>query len=62
MDFRDSFRGELEVLIESEKDGLFVGHDQHFNKVVVESDEDLLGNWINIDNYEVRGEFNYAKL
>jgi len=62
LNFRDSFKGELEVLLESQKDGLYIGHDQHFNKIVVESDEDLLGNWLNIKDYEVRGEFNYAKL
>jgi MiaB-like tRNA modifying enzyme len=60
--FRKAFSGELEVLLESQKDSLFIGHDQHFNKIVVESDEDLLGNWVNIQNYEVRGEFNHAKL
>lgn len=62
LNFRDTFKGELDVLLESQKDGLYIGHDQHFNKIVVESDEDLLGNWLNIKDYEVRGEFNYAKL
>ncbi len=62
LDFRNSFSGELEVLLESQKDSLFIGHDQHFNKIVVESKEDLLGNWVNIQKYEVRGEFNHAKL
>jgi len=62
LDFRKAFSGELDVLIESEKDGLYHGHDQHFNKIVVDSDEDLVGNWINIQNYEVREDFNYAKL
>jgi MiaB-like tRNA modifying enzyme len=60
--FRSSFVGELDVLIESEKDGLYHGLDQHFNKIVVESKEDLVGNWINIQNYERREDFNYAKL
>ncbi len=62
LDFRKAFSGELQVLIESQKDELYIGYDQHFNKILVESDEDLLGNWINIENYEVRGESNYAKL
>lgn len=61
-DFRKAFMGELDVLIEHEKDGLFHGHDQHFNKIVVESNEDLVGNWINIQNYEVKEDFNYAKF
>jgi MiaB-like tRNA modifying enzyme len=60
--FRKAFDGELEVLIENEKDGLYYGFDQHFNKVTVESDEDLVGNWVNIKNYNVNGGSNYAKL
>ena len=60
--FRRTFGGELEVLVESKKDGLYHGLDQHFNKILIESSEDLLGNWISVDKYEVRGEHNYAKL
>ncbi len=60
--FRNSFGGELEVLIENESKGLYHGYDQHFNRVVVESEEELTGNWINIKNYEVREDFNYAKF
>ena len=61
-EFRKAFDGELEVLIESKKDGFYHGLDQHFNKIIVESDEDLLGNWININKYEVRQEGNYARV
>ena len=61
-DFRKAFSGELEVLIENEKNGLYYGHDQHFNKIIVESSEDLTGNWINIQNYEVQKDYNYAKF
>jgi len=59
-DFRSSFRGELDVLIESYKSGLYHGFDQHFNKIVVKSEEDLLGNWITISEYEAQKEYNYA--
>ncbi|MDD3835746.1 MAG: MiaB/RimO family radical SAM methylthiotransferase, partial [Sulfurimonas sp.] len=62
LEFRNAFSGDLEVLLESQKDSLFVGHDQHFNKIVVDSKEDLLGNWVTIQDYEIRGEFNHAKL
>jgi len=60
--FRTAFEGSLDVLIESYKDGLYHGLDQHFNKIVVESKEDLVGNWVLIDNYEVKKEFNYARI
>ncbi len=60
--FRKSRNQELEVLIESQKDGLYHGFDQYFNKIIVASNDDLNGNWVNIQNYEVRGDANYAKL
>ncbi|MDD2790569.1 MAG: tRNA (N(6)-L-threonylcarbamoyladenosine(37)-C(2))-methylthiotransferase MtaB [Sulfurimonas sp.] len=60
--FRKNSTQELDVLIESFKDGLYQGFDQNFNKILVESDDDLLGNWINVRDYEVREEFNYAKF
>ena len=60
--FRKAFKGELDVLIESYKSGLYHGLDQHFNKIVVKSEEDLLGNWIRVSDYEVRKEYNYANI
>ncbi len=53
-------RRPLQVLIESKKDGYFFGHDQFFNKVFVKSDLDLEGNWIQISEYEVKKEGNFA--
>ena len=61
-EFRKAFKGELEVLVESKKDSFYIGYDQHFNKIRIESDEDLVGNWITIQNYEVNKEMNYVKL
>ncbi len=60
--FRKAFVGELDVLIESYKNGLYHGLDQHFNKIVVESEEDLLGNWVKISDYNVMKEHNYANI
>lgn len=50
----------LFVLIESKKDDYFVGLDQFFNKIYIKSDFDLKGNWIEIRDYEVKKEANYA--
>ena len=60
--FRKAQRVPLEVLIESEKDGIYIGLDQFFNKIHVNSDEDLVGNWLSIENYEVNKEYNSAKF
>ncbi len=52
----------LEVLVESAKNGLFIGYDQYFNPIEISSNEDLVGNWIGIENYEVRDDKNFAKF
>lgn len=62
LEFRETFGGELEILVESQKDGSFIGYDQHFNKIIIDSDEDLVGNWINLNEYEVREESNYGRV
>ncbi len=60
--FRKAFGGELSILVESQKEDYFVGYDQHFNKILVESDEDLVGNWVNISEYEAKEDANYARV
>ncbi|NPA60121.1 MAG: tRNA (N(6)-L-threonylcarbamoyladenosine(37)-C(2))-methylthiotransferase MtaB [Epsilonproteobacteria bacterium] len=62
LEFRDAFKGELKVLIESKKDDLYMGYDQHFNQVIIKSKEDLVGNWLDINNYTTKEEFNYATI
>jgi hypothetical protein len=41
---------------------MFVGYDQHFNKIMIDSNEDLIGNWINLQEYEVKEESNYGRV
>ncbi len=60
--FRQQYKGALEVLIESCKEGLYYGLDQHFNKIVVRSNEELEGNWIQVKDYTVEREYNYAEF
>lgn len=52
----------LDVLIEQEKDGKQIGLDQFFNKIEVNSPADLVGDWIQITNYEAKAECNVAKF
>jgi len=61
-EFRKAFNGELDVLVESYKDGLYHGLDQHFNKIVLKSEEDLVGNWVTVSNYDVKKDYNYANI
>ncbi|MFA6789274.1 MAG: tRNA (N(6)-L-threonylcarbamoyladenosine(37)-C(2))-methylthiotransferase MtaB [Arcobacteraceae bacterium] len=52
----------LDVLIEQEKEGKYLGLDQFFNKIEVQSSADLVGDWITIKEYEIKGENNVAKF
>jgi tRNA A37 methylthiotransferase MiaB len=60
--FRDNVTLPLEVLIESGSEGVYSGLDQFFNKIIVKSDEDLTGNWITLEKYEVKNEHNMAQF
>lgn len=52
----------LDVLIESKKGNIYTGYDQFFNTVEVQSDTDLVGDWINIENYEILENKNVSKF
>jgi len=60
--FRKNNKKTLEILIESYKDGVYRGLDQHFNHIDVISDVDLVGDWIFIDQYDVKRDKNVAKF
>ena len=50
----------LTVLVEEHKDDHFIGYDQFFNKVIIQSNRDILKEWVTIENYEIQQEANYA--
>jgi len=60
--FRQKIQEPLDVLIESEKEGLYHGLDQYFNKVIIKSPHDLLGNWIQVDDFSVQKDANYVQF
>jgi len=60
--FRREHTEKLEVLLEGGKDGVYHGFDQYFNKVFVNSEEDLTSNWVFLNHVEVSSETNKAKL
>jgi MiaB/RimO family radical SAM methylthiotransferase len=60
--FRQQVNVPLDVLVESGSDGIYIGYDQYYNKMVIESQEDLSGNWITLEDYEVHDEHNMAKF
>jgi len=60
--FRKDNKQTLEVLIEQEKNGKYMGLDQHFNQIEIESSADLVGDWIFLENYEAKEKINVAKF
>jgi threonylcarbamoyladenosine tRNA methylthiotransferase MtaB len=49
------------VHIEEEKNGFFIGFDEYYNKMKIKSQKNLKGEWVKIEDYEVK-EVNYAKV
>lgn len=60
--FRSNVNVPLDVLVESQSNGIYSGLDQFFNKISIHSNEDLSGNWIQIEKYEVEDEHNVAQF
>lgn len=61
-EFRVGIKNELDILVESKKDDIYMGYDQYFNKIFIKSNEDLVGNWIKLDSFEADTEYNYARV
>lgn len=52
----------LDILIESKKENIYTGYDQFFNTMKIKSDEDLVGDWLSVDKYEVTKDYNVSKF
>ena len=61
-EFRKAHTKDLQVLLESGKDGVFGGFDQYFNRIEVQSTQELSNNWVLLDNVEVTPDGNKAKI
>ena len=60
--FRKNNTQKLEVLVESVKNGKYLGLDQFFNQIEIDSPVDLVGDWVFIDDYEVKANKNVARF
>lgn len=60
--FRKSITKPLNVLVEQQKDGLYLGYDQYYNQIKISSSTDLVGDWVEITNYEIEKEYNVTKF
>lgn len=50
----------LNILVEENKGDHYVGYDQFFNKIIIESNRDLHKEWITLTDYTVQEEINHA--
>ncbi|NDJ26964.1 tRNA (N(6)-L-threonylcarbamoyladenosine(37)-C(2))-methylthiotransferase MtaB [Campylobacter sp. MIT 12-8780] len=62
LEFRKNNKKRLEVLVESQKEGVFEGYDQFYNKIKIHSPKDLSKTWLILDEYECKTEYNEASL
>ncbi|MEA3523875.1 MAG: tRNA (N(6)-L-threonylcarbamoyladenosine(37)-C(2))-methylthiotransferase MtaB [Campylobacterota bacterium] len=62
LNFRKAQTEALDVLVEGEKEGLYHGFDQFYNKILIASDDDIRGEWKHIENYDILEGHNYAQL
>jgi tRNA A37 methylthiotransferase MiaB len=61
--FREKMKNvPLEILVESVDGDQYTGYDQFFNKILIQSNEDITGDWITLESYEVYDEYNLAKF
>lgn len=58
--FRLSHKVPLNVLIERKNGELYEGYDQFYDKIWIKSDEDLSKKWMEIRDYEVKFDGNFA--
>jgi len=61
-EFRKNNKTRLEVLIEQNKNGKYIGLDQYFNQIQISCHKNLLGSWLYLEDYEVGFNKNAAKF
>lgn len=62
INFRNAHKVSLKVLVESKNGEFFDGLDQFYNKIKISSDRDIAKEWIEISEYEIKEDANYAKV
>ncbi|OPA72316.1 tRNA (N(6)-L-threonylcarbamoyladenosine(37)-C(2))-methylthiotransferase MtaB [Campylobacter pinnipediorum subsp. caledonicus] len=62
IDFRRENSIPLQILVEQKNGDFFEGSDQFYNKVKISSDKDISKEWVEIKNYKIRDDANYAEI
>ena len=61
-EFRKKSKSDLLVLVEEQKGEYQAGYDQFFNKIMISSKKLLQKEWVNLSEYEVKKDGNYANF
>ena len=59
--FRLKNKNPLTVHIENLKNGFYEGYDEYYNKMLIQSEKNIKGVWMKINEYEIK-DVNYAKI
>ncbi|WP_103649673.1 tRNA (N(6)-L-threonylcarbamoyladenosine(37)-C(2))-methylthiotransferase MtaB [Campylobacter concisus] len=60
--FRKKHNGTLKILVEQKNGDLYEGFDQFYNKAKISSQNDITKEWLEVSEYEIKPDANYAKI
>ena len=60
--FRKKHNGALKILVEQKNGDFYEGFDQFYNKAKISSQNDITKEWLEVSEYEIKSDANYAKI
>ena len=60
--FRKKHNGALKILVEQKNGEFYEGFDQFYNKAKIFSKKDITKEWVEVSEYEIKPDANYAKI
>ncbi|MDD3324586.1 MAG: tRNA (N(6)-L-threonylcarbamoyladenosine(37)-C(2))-methylthiotransferase MtaB [Sulfurospirillaceae bacterium] len=60
--FRKALKSSLDVLVEDKKGDTYSGFDQYYNKVIINSKQDISKEWLHVEFFEAKKDANYANF
>ena len=60
--FRKKHKETLKILVEQKNGDFYEGFDQFYNKVKIFSEKDITKEWLEVSEYEIKPDANYAKI
>ena len=60
--FRKKYNVALKILVEQKNGDFYEGFDQFYNKAKIFSEKDITKEWLEVSEYEIKPDANYAKI